>query len=171
MNLAMRGVRAVVAVAGVAGCAALALPAVAKADAAAPDECSAARVTGVSALLDTFSTGSAAGPSVLFGVALVPLSQPLPPPFDAVQSQLVGQSADGVQQMRSDAPAQIDQVRTAVAPLAAGNTFANQGVDATASALDTTAETGGAGIAPGDTTLREAATIVRSTQETAPDAC
>lgn len=144
----------------------LVLPAGAKADATAPDECAAPRVTGVSAVLDALSTGSAAGPSVIFGVAQVPLSAPLPAPLDAVQAQLIAQSAESVQQMRADAPEQVDQVRAAVAPLASGNEFANPGVEAFASGLETAADTGGAGIAPADTTLREVATIVRASQET-----
>lgn len=165
MNLGVRVGRTAAFAVFVVGGAAFALPGVAKADAAAPDECPAARVTGVSAALDTLATGSAAGPSVLFGVALVPLSQPLPAPLDGVQSQVVSQAAAGVQQMRADAPGQIDDLRAGVAPLAAGNGFADRGVEAAAAGLDTLAEVGGPAIAPADTSLREAATIVRSNQE------
>lgn len=165
MKIAVRRGSAVLTAAGAVACAALTLPSVAKADAAAPEECAAARVTGLSSALDAVATGSSAGPSVVFGVVLVPLSQPLPAPLDAVQAQVVSQGADGVQKLRSDAPGQIDQLRSAIAPFATGNEFANSGVGATASALDTIADTGGAGIAPADSTLRETATIVRSAQE------
>jgi hypothetical protein len=168
MNIVRRCGGAVLAVAGVAAVGAIALPAVAKADAPG---CGAARVTGISSVLDTFATGSAAGPSVLFGVAIVPLSQPLPAPLDSGQSQALGRGADTVQQMRSDAPQQIDQARGVVAPLAGGNEFANQGVDATADGLDTVATTAGPAIAPGDTSLHEVATSVRGAHEAAPAAC
>lgn len=168
MKIVRRCGQAVLAVAGVAAVGAVALPAVAKADA---PECGAARVTGISSVLDTFATGSAAGPSVLFGVAIVPLSQPLPAPLDTVQAQAVGRGADAVQQMRADAPQQIDQARGVVAPLASGNEFANQGVDATAEGLDTVATTAGPAIAPGDTSLHEVATAVRGAHEAAPAAC
>lgn len=163
MNTAMRCGRAALALAGVAAVGAVVLPGVAKADSPA---CTA-RVTGLSSVLDTFATGSAAGPSVLFGVAIVPLSQPLPAPLDSVQSQFLGSAAESVQQMRSDAPKQVDQVRGAIAPLASGNAFANQGVAATADALDTVATTAGPAIAPGDTSLHETATIIRGAQEDA----
>jgi hypothetical protein len=163
MTRGARRVRTAVAAAGAMACAVLALPDVAKADPAA--DCPAARVTGVSAVLDAVATGSAAGPSVLFGVALVPLSQPLPAPLDAAQAQALTLGADGVQQMRTDAPGQIDQLRAGIAPLASGNEFANQGVEALAAGLDTAADTAGPAIAPGDTTLREAATVVRANHE------
>ena len=168
MNIARRCGQAALAVAGVAAVGAVALPSIAKADA---PECGAARVTGISSVLDTFATGSAAGPSVLFGVAIVPLSQPLPAPLDGVQAQALGQGAETVQQMRAEAPQQVDQVRTAVAPLASGNEFANQGVDATADGLDSVATTAGPAIAPGDTSLHEVATSVRGAHEGAPAAC
>lgn len=167
MTLGVRYAPAVVAAAGAVVCAALALPAVANADAGASAECAPDRVTGISAGLDALSTGSAAGPSVLFGVATVPLSQPLPAPLDAVQAQFLGQGAESVQQMRADAPGQVDQVRTAVAPLASGNEIANPGVEAFASGLEGAADAGGPAIAPGDTSLRETATIVRASQEDA----
>lgn len=165
MNIGVRYGRTAALAVVAAAVAAFVMPAGAKADASAPAECPAARVTGVSAVLDTLATGSAAGPSVLFGVALVPLSQPLPAPLDGVQSQVASQAAAGVQQMRADAPGQIDQLRAGVAPLAAGNELADQGVQATASALDAAAEAGGPTIAPADTSLRETATIVRANQE------
>lgn len=164
MKFGLRYAPPAFAAAGAVVCAALALPSVAKADA----ECDADRVTGISAVLDAVSTGSAAGPSVLFGVATVPLSQPLPAPLDAAQAQLLATGAENVQQMRADAPGQVDQVRTAVAPLASGNEMANQGVEAFASALEGGADAGGAAIAPGDTSLRETATIVRASREDAP---
>lgn len=150
---------------------AVVLPAVAKADSTAPAQCPAARVTGVSAVLDTFATGSAAGSSVLFGVALVPLSQPLPAPLDTLQAQVANQSAAGVQQLRSDAPQQLDQLRTMVAPLASGNEFANTGVDAFSTGLDSVATAGGPAIAPADSTLKETATVVRGARESAPEGC
>ncbi len=156
-----------VAGAGAVVCAAVALPAVAKADTAASEGCPAARVTGVSSALDTLATGSAAGPSVLFGVAIVPLSQPLPAPLDGVQSQVLSHSAERVQQLRAEAPAQIEQLRTGMAPLAGGNEVANQGVEVTASGLETAADSADPTVAPADTTLREAATIVRANQEQA----
>lgn len=164
MTTGVRSVRTAAVAAGAVVCGVLALPSVAKADASA--DCPAARVTGVSAALDAVSTGSAAGPSVLFGVALVPLSQPLPAPLDAAQAQALALGADGVQQMRTDAPGHIDQVRAGIAPLATGNEFANPGVEAFAGSVETTADTAGPAIAPADTTLREAATVVRANQET-----
>lgn len=163
MTIGARSARTAAVAAGAVVCGVLALPTTAKADASA--DCPAARVTGVSAALDAVATGSAAGPSVLFGVALVPLSQPLPAPLDHAQAQALALGADGVQQMRTDAPGQIDQVRAGIAPLATGNEFANQGVEAVAGDLETTADTGGPAIAPADTTLREAATVVRANQE------
>jgi hypothetical protein len=168
MNIAVRCGQAALALAGVAAVGAVALPGAAKADAPA---CGTDRVTGLSSVLDTFTTGSAAGPSVLFGVAIVPLSQPLPAPLDTVQSQAIAQGSDAVQQLRADAPQQIDGARTAVAPLAGGNAFANQGVDATADGLDGAASAAGPAIAPADTTLHEVATSVRATKEGAPAAC
>jgi hypothetical protein len=167
MRIGKRAGLGALAVVGVAAIGAVALPGAAKADS---PSCGAARVTGVSSVLDTFSTGSAAGPSVIFGVAIVPLSQPLPAPLDTVQSQFLAQGADAVQQMRADAPGRIDQARTAVAPLASGNAFANQGVAATADGLDAVATTAGPAVAPGDTSLHQTATIVRGAQED-PAAC
>ena len=163
MTIGVRRVRTAVLAVGAVACAVLALPTVAKADAAA--DCPAARVTCVSSALDAVATGSAAGPSVLFGVALVPLSQPLPAPLDAAQAQVLALGADGVQQMRTDAPGQVDQLRAGVAPLASGNEFANPGVEVLAAGLDSAADAAGPAIAPGDTTLREAATVVRANHE------
>ena len=134
-------------------------------------ECPPPRVTGLSALLDAFSTGSAAGPSVLFGAALAALSQPLPEPFGSAQTEFLTQAAQGVQSARTEAPKQIDGLRVAIAPFAAGNDFANQGVDAFADGLDAAATSGGKTIAPGDLTLHQIAVLVRVAREEPPKPC
>ena len=133
--------------------------------------CPAARVTGLSALLDAMATGSSAGPSVLYGIATAAFSQPLPEPIGAAQNELVVTGAEGVQQARTEAPQQFDAVREAVAPLAAGNEFANQGVDAFADALDTAATSGGKAVAPGDLTLRQLAILARTGREMPAKSC
>ncbi|WP_019873919.1 hypothetical protein [Sporichthya polymorpha] len=133
--------------------------------------CPAARVTGFSALLDALSTGSVAGPSVVYGIALAALSQPLPDPLGTAQAQFLAQGAQGVQQLRTEAPGYIDQVRAVIAPFAAGNEMANQGVDAFADGLDALADTGGKAIAPGDLTLRQIAVLVRTARENPSTPC
>ena len=138
---------------------------------AAAEPCPAARVTGFSALLDALSTGSVAGPSVLYGIALAALSQPLPDPLGTAQAQFLTQGAQGVQQLRAEAPGYIDQVRTVIAPFSAGNEMANQGVDAFADGLDALADTGGKAIAPSDLTLRQIAILVRTARENPPTPC
>ena len=164
-----------IAVAGVVGCGIAASPSGAATVPAAPAapaaECPSPRVTGLSALLDAFSTGSAAGPSIFYGAALAVLSQPLPDPIGTYQAQFLAQGAQGVQQMRSDAPLYIDQFRTVIAPFAVGNEFANQGVDAFADGLDAFAATGGNAIAPGDRSLREIAVLFRVAREAPAAAC
>lgn len=138
---------------------------------AVPADCPAARVTGVSALLDALSTGSVAGPSVLYGIALAALSQPLPDPLGSVQSQFLTQGGQGVQQLRAEAPGYIDQLRGVVAPMSSGNEMANQGVDTFADGLDTAAATGGKAIAPSDMTLRQIAVLIRVAREKPPAPC
>lgn len=165
MKIAVRVGRTAAVVAGAVVCGAVALPTIAKADSGDTAECPAARVTGLSSALDTVGTAAAAGPSIAFGIVLVPLSQPLPPPFDVVQSQVLAGAADGVQQLRADAPGYVEQLRAGIAPFAAGNDVANQGVSAVADTLDTVADTAGPAIAPADRTLHETATIVRSNAE------
>jgi ABC-type branched-subunit amino acid transport system substrate-binding protein len=133
--------------------------------------CPPARVVGLSYLLDVLETGSAAGPSIAFGVALAALGVSTPEPIAEYQRQVITQSAALVEKMGKDGPAAIRQGRVYIEPLAAYNEAPNNLFGALADALDSTADDVGPFIQPGDRSIQELTPVLRGVMADSPAAC
>ncbi|GAA0630343.1 hypothetical protein GCM10009547_37600 [Sporichthya brevicatena] len=133
---------------------------------AAADTCPPDRVAGLSYLLDALQTGSSAGPSILYGIALAVLGTPLPEPLGQYQGQLLAESAKFAEQMSKDGPQAIQDFRSVIEPLAAYNEQANGFIDAGAEALDGIAKDYGQFIQPGDRSLQQLAASFREAKAT-----
>ena len=132
----------------------------------ATDRCPPARVAGLSYLLDALQTGSGAGPSIAYGVALAVLGTPLPEPLGQYQGQLLAESAKFVEQFSDDAPAAVHEFRTFIEPLAEYNEPANGLIDTAADTLDALAVDYGTFIQPGDRSLQQLAALILDAKAT-----
>ncbi len=137
---------------------------------AAPGQASAdrppARVAGASYVLDVFESVAKVAPGIVNGLASsVLISQPLPPPLDQAQHDVLRASSDLAEQISTEGPESIEQARTAIAPLAALNPGINAGLSVLSSALDTAANPA---IAPFNRTAHELSGMVASAKEPAP---
>jgi hypothetical protein len=99
------------------------------------------------------------------------LGQALPDPVGQAQNAFLQAGAVSVQKFSTAAPEQIEGVRKGVAPLSAYNEQSSKFVGEFADGLDSIATAGGKTIAPGDLSLRQIATAVRSAQEDPPAPC
>jgi hypothetical protein len=130
-----------------------------------------ARVTGASAALDSMEIGNQLGLNTAYGVASGVVFTPLgalPPEAAPVVGAVAEAMAVPPQHFpTAQAGGQqfIDTVRTAIAPLAAGNGQANAGIEALAGQLEATASQYGTLISPLDKTTNEVATTLRSVEE------
>jgi hypothetical protein len=138
--------------------------------AAAAPGCSAAQVTGLSKTLNSFEAGASAGPGVMFGVAEVVLSQPLPGPLGAAQTQLLQAAASGVVTISTKGPFEIEQLRYDIEELAVFDDYANAFVALGADQMDAFASEFSTVIQPFDLTLHQMAGILRA-EEAQPHPC
>jgi hypothetical protein len=130
----------------------------------ADNACGPARAAGWSYFLDAFQTGSAAGPGVLYGIALAVLGTPLPDPFATYQNQFIGQGGTFVEQASKQGPAFFQQMRNNFEPFAVYNDYANTFIETGAKSFDTFADTFGPLIQPGDTSMRQFADSMRDAE-------
>jgi len=129
-------------------------------------DASPARVAAISKVLDVFRTGAAAGPGIINGVVgTVGGSQTLPPPLDAVQTQVLDQAAKAFQQASVQGPAAIDQFASSMGALSCLNPAVTPGIEAAAATLDSIATEFGSLIQPADRTLSQTATLLRQFEE------
>jgi hypothetical protein len=124
----------------------------------------AARVAGVSYVLDILEKVSSAGPGIGSGVAATVLSTALAGLPGSLDPQIVGAAGSLAEQLSTQAPRTIEQVRVLVAQLSVANPGISQALSLMAKALG---DTSSPALSPLDQTANPLAEVLRSLAEAA----
>ena len=124
----------------------------------------AARVAGVSYVLDILEKVSSVGPGIGNGVAATVLSTALAGLPGSSEPQIVGAAGALAEQLSTQAPSTIEQVRVLVAQLSVANPGISQALSLVARALN---DTSSPALSPLDQTANQLAEVLRSLAEPA----